>query len=181
MPGEGKITVRKSWRSEFASVTCFFVFCLINVYLGRNFPASVLRGQLFAWGDSVVYLHLPLFSLVSGGVLILIFWRIYNVLYSLDSLGIEMRVGILALEQRVGRIRYEDVRSVDTYQSVLGRMLDFGDVYIGTAGTDGVEIEIRGIAHPNELQSIVQRERDQRQKLAAKRGVSPEMQQAAGE
>jgi len=181
MESDGRITVRKAWRSEMASLTCFFALCILNVYIGRAFPASILRGLLFHWGQYDVYLALPLFSLVSGTVLLLIFWRVYNVLYSLDSLGIEMRVGILALEQRVGRIRYEDVRSVDTYQSVLGRMLDFGDVYVATAGTEGVEIEIRGVAHPHEIQSIVQRERDQRQKLNAKKGVVEDLQKAAGE
>lgn len=122
-----------------------------------------MTGTLFQIGQSEVVLVLPLWWLLPLGILGSLVWRIYNVRYVIDSKGIECREGILSLNLRSTRIAYEDVRSIETEQTLFGRFLDFGDILIGTAATGGIEIWFEGIGSPKEVQEIIQTERERRQ------------------
>jgi uncharacterized membrane protein YdbT with pleckstrin-like domain len=110
---------------------------------------------------------LPLFALmplIAFGDLIS---RIYDVRFTLSAEGIEARVGIVSLKQTVTRIRFEDIRLIEIDQSLLERFLDVGNVLIGTAATDSIEVYMEGMVAPAEIQRMVQAERDKRQQLMA--------------
>jgi hypothetical protein len=47
---------------------------------------------------------------------------------------------------------------------LLDRILNVGDLQIGTAATSGVEMVLSGIAAPYEVQDMMQKERDGRQR-----------------
>jgi uncharacterized membrane protein YdbT with pleckstrin-like domain len=159
------VVIAKTWRSELSGMVLFFVLCIASILLSRIFPLSVLRGELLPLGDYRLILHLPLFWLVPAFTLAAVFFRIYNVRYWVDAHGIEARVGILSLQQRITKVRYQDIRSVETEQSVIDRALDIGDVCVGTAATGSLEIVFNGISAPTEVQDMIQRERDRRQKF----------------
>lgn len=163
-----QIIVPRVWRSELTHVIIFLVLCIVCVVLSNQYPATVIKGRLFSIGSYSMYLSLPLLWFFPFGSLLAAVFKIYNVKYILDSRGIEARVGILALHQKITRVRYEDIRSVDTEQTLLERFLDIGTVLIGTAATDTTEINLRGVAAPKELQEMIQNERDRRQKVLRK-------------
>jgi uncharacterized membrane protein YdbT with pleckstrin-like domain len=98
----------------------------------------------------------------------------YNVRFIVDERGIEARVGILSTHQTITRIRYEDVRSVETRQSILDRLLNIGSIDVGTASTGYVEVTLLGVANPLEIQEMIQQERDRRQALVRKRKMTSE-------
>ena len=104
--------------------------------------------------------------------------RIYDVLYTVDAKGIQARVGILSLHQRVIRVRYEDIRTVETEQTLLERFLDVGDVEIATAATGSVEIVLNGVAAPHEIRKMVQAERDRRTASQAAQAVTHQQRMA---
>ena len=160
------LVVRKVWRSELPSVLMFFVLGAASVYLTRLFPASVIRGPLFSIGGEQLFLRLPLLWFLPAAALSTALLRIYDVRYVLDGDGIEARTGIISLNQQVTRLRYEDIRSVEFKQSIWERLLDIGELEIGTAATSGVEIVLHGAACPGEVQNMILRERDRRQALA---------------
>ena len=72
----------------------------------------------------------------------------------------------MALNKNVASVRYEDIRYVDVRQTVVGRMFDFGDIEIGTAGTEGIEVLLGGVAAPYDIREVINAEVDKRQKLA---------------
>ncbi len=165
-----ELIIPKVWRSELRGVILFLVFCILSLFLTAEFPGSVIKGKLFDIGNSAMMLDLPLWWFIPFGALIRLVFRIYNVRYSVDSRGVEARVGILALHQRVTRVRYEDIRSIELEQSILERILDVGSLEISTAATGTVEIIFQGVAAPHEVQDMLQRERDSRQQ--ANHGIS---------
>lgn len=144
----------------------FFILCIAAVLLSSYFPGSKIVGEIITIGDKRIMMTLPLFALmplVAFGDLIA---RIYDVRFTLSADGIEARVGIVSLSQSVTRIRFEDIRLIEVDQSLLERLLDVGNVLIGTAATDSIEVYMEGMVAPGEIQRMVQAERDKRQQLA---------------
>jgi uncharacterized membrane protein YdbT with pleckstrin-like domain len=60
------------------------------------------------------------------------------------------------------KVRYEDIVGIETKQTLLERMLNVGDILIGTAATGGVEIQLEGISSPFTVQQVIQDERSRR-------------------
>lgn len=167
---QNTLIVPKTWRSELPAVLCFGAFSVVAIELTRWLPGSVIHGKLFSLGGVRVDLGLPLFWFLPAIALGTAMYRIYNVRYKLDNRGIESRTGILALQQRSNIIRYEDIRGIEVRQTILERALDIGSVDIGTASTGGVEVRLSGIACPHDVHSMIQVEREFRQKRASRSG-----------
>jgi uncharacterized membrane protein YdbT with pleckstrin-like domain len=163
-----ELVIPKTWRSELNGLLLFLFFCVLSVTLTQHFPGSIIVGPLFSIWSYNINLHLPLWWFLPFVVFVFTTVRIYNVRYIIDSRGVEARVGILSLNQRITRVRYEDIRSVETEQTLIGRALDIGLVEISTAATGSVEIILEGIASPKEVQDMLQRERETRQKTRSK-------------
>lgn len=171
------VVIRKVWRSELALLAAFVLLSIASVMLSKEFPASIIRGELLQLGSSHLVLDLPLLWLLPVSALGLAIQRIYNVRYTMDANGIQTKVGIISLKQTITRIRFEDVRSVETHQSLLERLLDIGSVGVGTAAEAGIEVEMFGIAAPYAVQQLVQKERERRLKLARKADLREEERQ----
>ncbi|MBN8547982.1 MAG: PH domain-containing protein [Deltaproteobacteria bacterium] len=157
-----RIVVHKVWRSEIERIVVLFVLCIAAVALSHHFPSSTIRGELFTLGETRIDLNLPLFALMPVVALGDLLARIYDVLYVLDGQGIEAREGIISLNQRIITLRYEDVRMVEFDQSLIERFLDVGTLQVGTAASSEVELEMKGVAAPREIQQMIQSERDKR-------------------
>jgi uncharacterized membrane protein YdbT with pleckstrin-like domain len=155
-----KLTIPKVWRSEFGLVCAFCFFGIASVFLSNRFPQYTISGPILSLPDFQLYLTLPLFWLMPFFVLLLGIMRIYDVKYVIDSRGLEARIGILRMNQKITRVLYNDIRSAETAQNVFERVLNIGSVEVGTAATSSIEIIFAGVSAPEELQNIIQRERD---------------------
>lgn len=160
----GEIVIPKVWRSEFLRLALFGIFSLGAVILSRAFPQSVLNEMIPIWGSRTLIVSLPLFWLLPAVVLGSAILKIYNVRYSIDHHGIESRVGVLSFRQTTTRIRFEDIRSIETHQTIVERVLDVGTLEMGTAASEGLEMVFHGIGSPVEVQRLIQSERDARVK-----------------
>ncbi len=165
---KGDIAIPKVWRSEIKGVVIFLFLTGAALFLSNKFPLSVLRGELFRYGDTLVYLRLPLFWLLPAFVLGGLLVRMYDVSHVMSAAGLESRTGIVSVRQVVTKVRYEDIRGVEVVQSVLDRLFDVGILEVSTSATGGVEIIMEGIAHPREVQETILAERDRRQIVSAR-------------
>lgn len=156
------IVIPRAWRSQLPTLLVFLVACIAAVYLSYLFPGSVIKGALIPLGNSAVMLRLPLFWLIPAGILLSSIMHIYDVRYSLDARGIEAIEGILWVRKRIVRINYEDIRAIESDQTIIERVLDVGTIEIGTAATGSVEVVISGIASPLHLKRLILEERDRR-------------------
>ena len=161
-----RVIIPKVWRSELPLLIAFFLLSIVAWIGSKIFPITVIQGEILRLGDYSVVVAFPLLWFLPLWAQGQAMYRIQNVLYSLDSRGIEAKVGRLALNQRVVRVRFEDVRSVETEQTFVERLLDIGTVQISTASTGDIEVEFKGIAAPFEVRDLVERERDARIRIA---------------
>jgi len=162
----GTVHIPRTWRSQLKTALLFLASCPITVMLSHLFPQTVIVGPLITLFGHEIVLFLPLLWFIPAGILMAAIINIYDVRFIVDTRGIETRVGILGLNQRIVRVRYEDIRSVEVAQTLWDRVLDVGTVQVGTAATGGVEVEFSGVAAPHEIQKMIQSERDKRQRLA---------------
>ena len=172
--GKKGVVIPKVWRSEIGRLGVFALLCVVSVVLSRYFPRSIIYGELITIGSTRIDLGLPLFWLCPAFALFELIFRIYNVRYEVNTRYIEARIGRLSFHQRLVRIRYEDIRGVETDQSLLERFLDIGNVNVGSAATDGMEVAMAGISAPLEVQEMIQSERDKRLKLQKRMDGRPQ-------
>jgi len=90
--------------------------------------------------------------------------------------------GILSLHCTKVSVRYSDIRELHVTQSILGRILHYGDISIGTAAKGEYEIIAFGLASPERLALIIddlrkfgddERLQDQNSPPAAAEHISP--------
>lgn len=165
------IIIRKAWRSELPSLVLFGLSAVAAPVLSAWFPSSIIRGELLTIGTTRLLLDLPLYWLLPVAALLRAIFRVYNVAYVICPEFIESREGILSLRQSITRIRYEDIKSIETDQSVLDRILDVGLVEMATAATGEVEVAMKGVERPKAIQDLVQEERDRKQRQLGARAA----------
>ena len=164
MNSPGAVVIPKVWRSELRLILIFLVTSALSIAGSVYLPMTVLPGTLLTIDSWRLDIALPLLWFVPVFFILLAMFRVYNVRYVLTSRGIDAYEWVLG-PQTVMSIRYEDIRSLETEQSIIGRMLDVGNLQIGTAAQSSVEVIFRGISSPGEVLKIIQRERDRRHQL----------------
>ena len=149
------ITLYPAWRSQAGNLFLFAVTAILAVQISKNVAWSVVHGQLFAIGDAKIFLSLPLAALVPLFFLVRAFAAIYDAVYLVDDSGVEARIGYASTMFRRPRLRLEDIRGVEPVQTILQRVLGIGDVLVGSAMTEGVEIVMEGVADPCGVQQLI--------------------------
>ncbi len=171
---QGKVTIPRAWRSQFGRLIALAVSSVACILLSHYYPNSIITGKLFDIGQTRVFLTLPLFTLAPLYILCDLLLKIYDVRYIIDARGIEARVGILSMRQSITRIRFEDIRSVETDQSLVQRLLNVGTVDVATAAVAGIEITMEGISAPHQVREIILTEREEREKKAKLDAQTPQ-------
>ncbi|MCB0344388.1 MAG: PH domain-containing protein [Bdellovibrionales bacterium] len=159
-----------TWRSQLFPLMGFGVLCILAVVGSRYLTWTIIAGELLSFGSTTYYLHLPLLALLPGFFLGKILIYIYDSKYIIDERGVEAQVGLVSLNLRQPRLRYEDIRGVEPNQTILERILGIGSVLIGSAMTQDVEIVMEGVANPRAIQLLLQGERDKRLSLLGSGG-----------
>lgn len=157
-----------TWRSQLARVLGYFILCVLVVLASSYDPIAqylVLEGRLFTIYDTELWLHLPWLTLVPAYLLGIVLWHIYNSKFIIDERGVEAQVGLVSFNLRQPRLRYEDIRGIEPRQNLWERIFGIGTVLIGSAMTNDVEIEMKGVANPRGIQLLIGGEREKRMRL----------------
>ena len=162
-----EIIIPRVWRSQASTLILFLLVSPICIWISNRIPQTVISGPLISLGESTIILKVPLLWFIPAFLVCKALINIYDVRYTLDNRGIESKIGILSLSQTITRVRYEDIRSVDSRQTLSERLLGIGTLELGTAASAGLEIIFTGIDNPGELQKQIQDERDARLRKAA--------------
>lgn len=99
---------------------------------------------------------LTLIIVIGAGVLLFVFLDRRGRKYTVTSRRITAKKGILT--KTVDEVNIAHIRSMNVRQSLWGRMMNYGDIFIGTAGTDGIEVAIRGVSAPVVLKELIARQ-----------------------
>lgn len=116
---------------------------------------------------SLVYVIVNVLGLLNEPQVHKVVERIYYVLISIAALEVARRYfndrhlihtdkiisaqGIISFHLTRNTIDYIDIREIKTNQTILGRMIGYGDLLISTASTSGVEITLKNIDDVDKL------------------------------
>ncbi len=153
-----------TWRSQLFPLIGFLVLSILCVWVSNEVKETVITGKLFAIGDSIYVLDLPLLIFLPGFMLGRILLYIYDSKYIIDERGVEAQIGLVSMHLRQPRLRWEDIRGVEPNQTLWERILGIGSVLVGSAMTNEVEIVMEGVANPRAIQLLIGGERDRRLK-----------------
>jgi uncharacterized membrane protein YdbT with pleckstrin-like domain len=123
---------------------------LVGVILLGLAVAGVTAGSWFGAG-------LLLFGLVSAASAVIAYK--YS-RYEVTAIGVVVSVGWLS--RRRVETTFGKVTDVTTTQSLLGRLLGYGDIRINTAGSNDVAVAFSGVARPQEIKAVIDRARGAR-------------------
>ncbi len=151
-----------TWRSQALNLCILVVLFIVTVVVSNWIPALIVPGSLFSLGDTTYYLYLPILVLLPGAMLGKILINIYDAKYIIDERGVEAQIGLVSLNLRQPRLRWEDIRGVEPNQTIWERLLGIGSVLVGSAMTQDVEIVMTGVANPRAVQLLIGGERDRR-------------------
>lgn len=144
--GPHLLELRRSLRSMIPLIVVFIVTLAMTAGLTASFRDEGLLGGAI----SVRWL-----AVVPAVILLEIFRRIYDDLYIFREERVLHHDGKLSLTYVVPAVRYSDIRAITVYQNVWGRLLDFGDIAVGTAAQDGAEISFIGVRDPKGLARLL--------------------------
>jgi len=139
--GKVLLQVHRSFRS-FLDMIALAIFTFIVIAL-----LTYLIGET----------RLPIrwLGLIPAGILLEIGRRYYDQLWVIERDRINHYCGRLSLSYSVPAVRYTDIRAITIDQNIIGRILDYGNIQIGTAGTDGFEMIIKGVRSPEILADVL--------------------------
>jgi len=158
------LRIRRSFRSITVDML-IFIIPLSIVYAIVSFISDNSHSTQL---EPVFFTALVLLNILRIGVFLEFIRRHFNDLYIIDNRRIRQGHGYLSFNFKVSHIKHQDIREVTVEQSILGRLLDFGNLKIGTASTNDYEIEFIGIGAPKKVSQIIMERRRQYRREHAK-------------
>lgn len=154
-----KKIIHPSWRSHYRAVLSAAALGYLILTFSPNLEASFDISFSLLW-------FIPLAILANTAI------AIYDLSYSMDGEGITSVKGVLSLFRHKSSVRYEDIRSLEVTQSIMGRILGYGDVEIGTAASAGIEITLEGVINPLSLIKRIEGARDIQEQPPVERSLA---------
>ena len=124
----------------------------VIVGIGGALSVSALDSVVDGTLPGVVRL-LPL--LVALSILAVVLLRWYRVRYVITSRQVYIKRGFVSLD--VDQIRLARIQNTQLSQSILERLLGYGDVVAYTAGSDTLNIEFEAVPNPSRVNETLSR------------------------
>jgi len=124
----------------------------VVVGIGGALAVAALDSVVDGGVPAVVRL-LPLLAALSILVVVLLRW--YRVRYVITSTQVYIKRGFLSLD--VDQIRLARIQNTQLSQSILERLLGYGDVVAYTAGSDTLNIEFNAVPNPSRVNETLSR------------------------
>ena len=137
----------KTVRPSLKALLLFFIFssCPLTIfYIILNLLGSLSNPKIRSLVNSLYYLLIIICFLE-------VIRRYFNDRYVIYSDKIISIQGLISFHLTRNTIDYLDIREIKTNQTILGRMVGYGDLLISTASTSGIEITLRYIDNVNDL------------------------------
>ena len=117
---------------------------------------TVLADKRPSWKSYWFLLMLGILTLILliGFVFVLyVVWDRFSRQYRVTTKRVIAKSGFLS--KTLDEINIAHIRSINVKQSFFGRVLNYGDILIGTAGTEGVEVTVKGISDPVRFKELI--------------------------
>lgn len=117
--------------------------------------ASAVAGLAIGWqtGFFAAIALAVVFSAPASLALLSWWFKKIGTVLTVTESRVILRKGILS--RSTSEVRHTDVRNIQVDQTFLQRLLGTGRVCISSAGQDDIEIDVRGIAEPDEIARLI--------------------------
>ena len=148
---EALLEVKPSLRANFHLIV-YFILSVIGII-----ALNILFVQ-YGFNRYTIFKFISLrwLAIIPFVILIEIVRRYFNNLYVFSLNKLSRLQGRLSLKYSVPSIKYGDIRGIVVEQSFSGRVLNFGNILLGTAAQDENEISIDCVKDPYQLASIIE-------------------------
>lgn len=172
--GDSLLEVRRSLRSILSNIALFLI-ALLAVYLINMFfyDAAFLK-NLPLIGD----LSLRWLGVIPVVFLLEIIRKYHDDLYVFGFTRITHHEGRLSLRSSLPSLEYVDIRAIKVAQDIIGRIFDYGNVVLSSAGQEGDEMVLGGVRRPGELSELVE---ELRRRSLMKSGIEAQQVSKSGE
>jgi len=122
--------------------------------------AIIIAGFLFFAGLGILLVVPPLgvaMFVLGGLVLGVAHLRCTTTKLTVTTVRTVFRFGILSKTTR--EVRHSDVRLLEVSQSIIQRLLGLGTVKVASAAHGSIEIECRGLLHPERVRDVIDESR----------------------
>ena len=143
-------SAKRSLRSILSNLILFFFLLVVVVVITSFFPEGITLPGIGTFSTRWLAV-IPLLILLEVV-------RKYNDdIYMFQKHGLIHYEGRLSLQSSTPALKYGDILSIRVKQDLVGRILDYGNLELDSAGTTGVELVLNGIRSPAELAQLIER------------------------
>lgn len=143
------------FRRHFFGTVLFAVLALVGV-VGI---VAGLAGFAILQVPSIVVIVVSIGLLVLGGYF-LSRWYLASRMHSLTLTNERLIYKHGIIKRASSELRYEDIRNLKLDQSLVERLLNFGDLALSSSGQDEMEIIINDIPNPTEVADYIRQRQD---------------------
>ena len=165
------LRLRRSLLSFLPSIVVTVLAALVVAGLEVLATQSELAPEILTRSSWMV----RVLAVVPGAMLLSLLWRYFNEIYVFKPHVICHHQGMLSLAYSMPVIDYRDIREVVISQGLLGRLMDYGDIFIGTAATNDLEMRLRDVPDPYGIEKFIQRRRARRDQRTSLQGQFAEI------
>lgn len=144
--------IHRSIRSRIPHI-CFFFILVFGVYFANYLDPTLAFRSYIPLIDKLSNRWLAVFPAL---VLLEFVREHYDDLYVFGLEKILHSGGRLSLRHIVPSIKYIDIRAILVQQGIIGRLLNYGDVLLGTAAQDTSELVLTGVVSPGRLAALIE-------------------------
>ena len=93
---------------------------------------------------------------LGAGILLFVGWKCFNHRLCFCETYVSRYSGLLSTNLKTSRLLYKHVRGVEIEQSILDRILNIGDIHVGSDNARSTaEIVLRGIRNPERIKDLL--------------------------
>ena len=143
------LEVRRTPSSLLSLISLFLLTAVVTFFCQAFFAQSKFFAELFGFVNPRYFAAIPVVIFIE------ILRRYHNDLYIFSAHRLTHLRGRFSLAYHVPVIKYSDIRAINVVQDFWGRILNYGDVVIGTAAHQGNELVMSGVKDPEELAYLI--------------------------
>ncbi|QDT63853.1 PH domain-containing protein [Calycomorphotria hydatis] len=149
-PTDDETVVRNLHPSMFRNYPLVFVGVTFALVAGL---ASLTLGLM---GGSIIGLiGSCIITSVSAGYFV--YWYIWVMATTLTVTNKRTTLEYGIISRRSSEVQHDDVRNLQVNQNIWQRLVGVGDLAISSSGQDDLEIQVRGIAYPDDVADEIRR------------------------
>ena len=142
-------------RPSLRSILAYIILAMVSAYAVFFLNTHWKHRVLFEGMPVLHHLSPRWFAIIPMLFILETIRRYHNELYVFEIDNVLRKGGRLALKSVTPRVKYLDIRSIECTQDIFGRMLDYGDLVLTTAGQERSNLVLAGVANPRRLMKLI--------------------------